>query len=83
MVDGMFLLSRSIWMASFTSLLFLTLVTMVGLISYAYYATCDPLLSKKIDKLDQVDIQLTLSMLGPDSCIFVPNHVNSNAEWRL
>ena len=42
------------WLAAVTSTLLLVLIVLVGLVMYAYYATCDPIITGKIEKVDQV-----------------------------
>ena len=41
-------------LAAVTSTVFLVLIVLVGLVMYAYYATCDPIITGKIEKVDQV-----------------------------
>lgn len=36
------------------STVFMVLVALVGLVMYAFYATCDPITDEKIKKSDQV-----------------------------
>lgn len=56
----------SIWLASFTSLLTMILVTCTGLVLFAHFKDCDPLLStpQKVEKSDQMVPLLVMEVMG-------------------
>ena len=46
--------SRSVWIASFFTTLYMAFVGALALVMYAYYSTCDPVANGRIEKSDQV-----------------------------
>ncbi|ESO00062.1 hypothetical protein HELRODRAFT_83724 [Helobdella robusta] len=55
---------KSVWMAAVTTALFLILVCLIGLVAYAYYATCDPFLEGRITKYDQLIPLYVMDIVG-------------------
>jgi SSS family transporter len=55
---------KAVWVSAVTSTIFLVLVSLVGLIMFAYYAHCDPVKSGRIEKADQLVPLFVMDVMG-------------------
>ena len=57
----------AIYVSLLTVLAILSMVVVCGLVMYAYFRDCDPILAKRVDKPDQVIYSLCLYMYVSDT----------------
>ena len=61
-----------------------TLIGLCGMVMYATYADCDPLLSGQVERMDQVRVTLGLTHLPLDKMAVISQTTFSNAlQWKL